>query len=178
MKIFKILILFCLLSCSKAKLETTYTTQEKEIDNFITTQLESHPEFIISRNNGANRLTILEGSGSDIQKKGNNIKFHYAGYVFTNSINTSNLFSTNHQETAQEALWEIDDIDYSAKVLKLTDENFVPGLLNGLIGVKAGEECFIIFSGKYGFGKKPLNKIPKNSALAYKIWVEEVNYKE
>mgnify|MGYP002512817307 CR=1 FL=1 len=34
-----------------------------------------------------------------------------------------------------------------------------------------GEECEIIFSGKYGFGNDVFGIIPANSALLYKIWV-------
>ena len=33
----------------------------------------------------------------------------------------------------------------------------------------------IIFSGKYGFGKKTFGIIPANSALLYKIWVHSIS---
>ena len=36
-------------------------------------------------------------------------------------------------------------------------------------GVKAGEECEILFCGKYGFGNSTFGIIPANSALAFKI---------
>ena len=42
-------------------------------------------------------------------------------------------------------------------------------------GVKAGEECEIIFSGKYGFGNDSFGIIPANSALLYKIWVISIS---
>jgi FKBP-type peptidyl-prolyl cis-trans isomerase len=45
----------------------------------------------------------------------------------------------------------------------------------GLEGVKAGEECEIIFSGKYGFGNKAFGMIPAKSALLYKIWVVSIS---
>jgi FKBP-type peptidyl-prolyl cis-trans isomerase len=41
--------------------------------------------------------------------------------------------------------------------------------------VKGGEECQILFTGKYGFGNKAFGIIPANSALVYKIWVESIS---
>jgi FKBP-type peptidyl-prolyl cis-trans isomerase len=41
--------------------------------------------------------------------------------------------------------------------------------------VKAGEECEILFCGKYGFGNSTFGIIPANSALAFKIWVVSVS---
>ena len=51
----------------------------------------------------------------------------------------------------------------------------VTGLRNGLVGVKGGEECYILFSGKYGFGNKQSGTIPANSALVYHVWVESLS---
>ena len=48
------------------------------------------------------------------------------------------------------------------------------GLRKGLLGVKAGEICYIVFSGKYGFGDEIIGSIPANSALIYQIWVESL----
>jgi FKBP-type peptidyl-prolyl cis-trans isomerase len=53
----------------------------------------------------------------------------------------------------------------------MTDATLIEGLRKGLIGVQPGEECEIVFSGKYGFGRKSFGMIPANSALLYKIWV-------
>ena len=58
--------------------------------------------------------------------------------------------------------------------MKLSESGFVKGLKYGLEGVKAGQECYILFSGKYGFGKRELGTIPANSALVYRIWVESI----
>ena len=55
-------------------------------------------------------------------------------------------------------------------------DTMVKGLRNGLVGVRAGEECEIIFSGKYGFGRKAFGIIPANSALLYKIWVHSISH--
>ena len=61
------------------------------------------------------------------------------------------------------------------KTLKLDDKDIVPGLRRGLAGVKEGQECFILFSGKYGFGKHELGTIPANAALVYHIKVESIS---
>ena len=60
-------------------------------------------------------------------------------------------------------------------MLNLGEDELVEGLRNGLRGVRGGEECYILFSGKYGFGKKAFGTIPANSALAYHVWVESVS---
>ena len=57
-------------------------------------------------------------------------------------------------------------------MLDMKNDQMLEGLRNGLLGVKAGEECEILFSGKYAFGKKPFGIIPANSALAFKIKIE------
>lgn len=174
-KYLSLIIIFSLLSCSKAELETVYTKQEKSIDAFITKTLEANPDYLVKRNNGSNRIIIKDGQGRKVLKKGQKIKFYYAAYVFSGSISANNLFSTNHKETAEAAKWEVSNHNLIAETLVLNEDKFTEGLLNGLEGVKAGEICYIIFSGKYGFGAKPLASIPKNSALAYQIWVEEIN---
>ena len=45
---------------------------------------------------------------------------------------------------------------------------------NGLYGVKAGQECYILFNGKYGFGNKPVGTVSANAALLYHIWVQSI----
>ena len=78
---------------------------------------------------------------------------------------------TNRQETAEQAGWNLTDADYQIYEINLGDARLIPGLKDGLLGVKAGEECEILFSGKYGFGNEEFGIIPANSALLYKIWV-------
>lgn len=166
--------IMAVLSCTKQKLETTYSSQEDKIDSFISSQLASNEGSTVTHNNGSNRLTLTQGEGEAL-KEGGTISFFYAGYVFSSGISTSNLFDTNHEETAVAAQWNVTDADFSVRTMTLNDENFIPGLKNGLVGVKGGEICYIIFSGKYGFGKRQKGTIPANSALAYQIWVESIS---
>jgi FKBP-type peptidyl-prolyl cis-trans isomerase len=59
--------------------------------------------------------------------------------------------------------------------MALAESDLIQGLSDGLTGVKSGEHCQILFSGKYGYGKKPFGTIPANSAVLFEIWVEAVS---
>lgn len=124
----------------------------------------------VVRSGGANRLVLKEGEGEELERDGF-VSFYYAGYKFTGSFSSGNLFVTNHQATAEQSGWNLTDADYQIYEINLADAKLVQGLKDGLLGVKAGEECEILFSGKYGFGDEKFGIIPANSALLYKIWV-------
>ena len=124
----------------------------------------------VVRSGGANRLVTKEGEGEELQRNGF-VSFYYAGYKFSGSFSAANLFVTNHQATAEQSGWNLTDADYQIYEINLADAKLVQGLKDGLLGVKAGEECEILFSGKYGFGDEKFGIIPANSALLYKIWV-------
>ena len=195
MRIIKILALaiLCLTSasCIKEKLEEGYAKQEKQIDSYFaknqttkrTIQKEvTDPEtgevttkdttvtdtLRIVHNLGSSRLVKKEGDGPMLTKDGA-VSFYYAGYVFTSS--PSKLFITNHQATAEKEKFVVTDPDYNVLEADMRNNDFVEGLYNGLIGVRAGEECEIAFTGKYGFGNVVFGTIPANSALLYRIWV-------
>lgn len=156
-----------LCSCMKSKLETAYNNQETRIDQYLTKYEETNR---IVRNGGANRLILTEGQGDSLGRNGN-VSFYYAGYTFSGSVSISGLFSTNHQATAEQAGWELTDAEYELYEMNIGSHELIPGLRDGLYGVRAGEECEILFSGKYGFGNENFGIIPANSALLYKIWV-------
>lgn len=166
-----ILMVMTVTGCMKSKLETTYNSQESRIDSYINGKGEG---YRVVRNGGANRLVLTEGSGEELGHNGY-VSFYYAGYVFNGSVSSSNLFITNHQATAEQAGWDLTDAGYELYEINLGDARLVQGLKDGLYGVKAGEECEIIFSGKYGFGNENFGIIPANSALLYKIWVAGVS---
>ena len=182
-------------SCMKDKLETTYSKQETQIDAYITknmvvkrdsTKMEVTPNtedptkndttytkvqwedtLSVEYNKGAARLIKKEGTGDRLNEKGA-VSFHYAGYVFTSQPTT--LFATNDEQTAKGENFTLTDAEYGLFEADMTDVQLVEGLRNGLLGVRTGEECEIIFSGKYGFGNEVFGTIPVNSALLYKIW--------
>ena len=162
-------------SCVKQKLETTYNSQEDKIDQYIEkNRIVSGDTLRVVYNEGTARLVTKEGEGPELTQNGN-IAFYYAGYTFSGSFSSSNLFVTNHRETAGQAGWDLTDADYSIYEISLTDARLTTGLRDGLIGVKSGEECEILFSGKYGFGNKAFGIIPANSAQLWKIWVVGVS---
>ncbi len=170
-KAFKAIILIFIAwtasSCMKSKLEATYNNQENQIDRY----LEGKADMRVVRNGGANRLVVVEGNGEGLESDGF-VSFYYAGYTFKGSSpNASNMFITNHEATAEDAGWNLTDPEYDIMEISLKDAGLIQGLKDGLLGVKAGEECEILFTGKYGFGSDAFGIIPANSALLYKIWV-------
>lgn len=165
-----IITILCMLafsSCVKSKLEVTYNSQESKIESYIASKGDTYRSI---RNGGANRLVLKEGEGEELEKDGF-VSFYYAGYKFNGSFSAANLFVTNHQATAEQSGWNLTDADYQIYEINLGDAKLIPGLKDGLLGVRAGEECEILFSGKYGFGDEKFGIIPANSALLYKIWV-------
>lgn len=176
-------------SCIKEKLEVTYNAQEDRIDKYINsnrivkrTVETDDPDVTVTiedtlrvvYNHGASRLVTAEGTGEELGPNGN-VSFYYAGYTFNGSKSYSNMFATNREQTATDAKWEVTDGSYELFEMNMADDELIEGLKNGLMGVKSGEECQILFSGKYGFGKKPFGIIPANSALLYEIWVVAVS---
>ncbi len=162
------------ISCTKAKLEETYNKQESQIDSYVTKELEKDESYSVSYNEGTTRLTKTAGTGEKLSA-GGTVSFYYAGYIFKDSITSSNLFITNDEETANTSNWEITDPDYSLMTISnIGDAELIEGLKRGLIGVQQDEECEILFSGKYAFGKAEFGIIPAGSALAFKIWVKGV----
>lgn len=182
----------CVGSCVKEKLEVTYKKQETQIDSYLSKNNTAKRDSTIINedgttrdttwtdtlrivyNAGSARLVKKEGSGDGLTANGA-VSFYYAGYIFKGSISTTNLFATNHQATAESSNFKLTDPDYSLFEVNMGDTEMLEGLRNGLIGVRSGEECEIVFSAKYGYGNKTFGIIPVNSALLYKIWVVGVS---
>lgn len=161
-------------SCIKEKLELTYTSQEDKIDKYIEAAIKKDTTATVVRNNGSNRLILVHGEGEELGENGQ-IAFYYAGYTFNGNVSSSNLFVTNHEQTAIDANLGLTDAQYELYEINMADAQLIEGLRNGLLGVKGGEECEILFSGKYGFGNETFGLIPANSALLYKIWVVSIS---
>ena len=69
---------------------------------------------------------------------------------------------------------DLTDPEYVLMEINISEAKLLDGLRKGLMGVRAGEECEILFTGKYGFGNDTFGMIPAKSALLYKIWVVSV----
>ena len=162
---------FLLLSCAKEEKELTVADQEAAIESYIN---QNFSQYYIVRRGGSNRIivdTTVVGA-TDSLEYGDSLYFYYAGYTFTSS--PSSLFSTNNEYLATESGFSLSDQDFSIKKVHFTPGAMISGLENGLYGVKDGEHCVILFSAKYGFYDDYVYNIPKLSALAFEIWVEDV----
>ena len=166
----------CILSgCGSSSLETSFVSQSENIDKYVAKQLESHPEYQTVYNEGVVRLIVSEGEGEGLES-GGTVTFYYAGYNFNNSsISASTMFATNDPDIAASAKWNLSDSTlFQPMTITLGKDPLVKGLELGMEGVKAGEDSYILFSGRYGFGKHALGTIPANAALCYHVRVEEV----
>jgi len=161
-------------SCKKESIRELYAKQEDWIETFVEDQISGNEGYHAISQKGSTRLTLVDGSGDEL-KDGGTLTFRYAGYVLTSSsISTSNLFATNHAETAESASWNLSD-STALEALTVRQSELVEGLRNGLVGMQGGEEAYILFSGEHGFGKRQVGTIPANAAVAYHIWVESIS---
>ena len=166
--------------CTSQNLEKTYATLEENIDKYITTNFSDSSLYTIHRNAGSNRITVNPSDSSDFEMPsdtlmaGGNVVFDYAMYIFGNSFPPTNMIAATTQELAdQGGLWG-DSTVFQPVSVNLSDRHLLEGLRNGLLGVYAGEECYIIFSPEYGFGNDEVNAIPKMSSLMYHIWIHSI----
>lgn len=174
--IFLTVSLFLLLcACGKSSLETTFANQSDKIDSYVTRQLESHPEYRVVYDEGVVRMIIAEGEGAELAK-GGKVTFYYSGYNFNNtSANANTMFATNDPDIAGASNWNLSDSTlFVPATITLGKDKLVTGLEIGLRGVQAGEDSYIFFSGKYGFGKQQIGTIPANAAICYHVRIEEI----
>ncbi|MBQ6185258.1 MAG: FKBP-type peptidyl-prolyl cis-trans isomerase [Bacteroidales bacterium] len=168
-------ILLFAVSCTK-KEDTTYDRQESNIEAIVASLEKSNPDATTEYNNGSVKVTVVHGDGEALQE-GGAVSFYYAGFHISSSrLSNSNLFATNYDTFANSAGWALSDSTvFKISTIKLGEDKIVEGLRNGLIGVKGGDECYVLFSGKHGFGKRSMAGIPSNSALAYHLWIKSVS---
>ena len=185
----RILIPFLLLAvfsgifpaCNKEAVQMTYDKQETNIAKFVEAQLKADETARVIYKDGVVRVVLhdtlrREGLLADTLRTGGTVSFYYAGYTLTGAnLNSSNLFATNHQRTANSAGWRLSDTT-AFKIQTLTlDNKLLEGLQRGLEGVRNQDECYILFSGKYAFGSRRQGTIPARSALVYHIWVNSIS---
>ena len=163
-------------SCGKKQLETTYDKQESNIQKIVESLTKSNPDAVEDYIDGSVRVTVAQGSGEALEKDGA-VSFYYAGYFITSSsLSSSNVFVTNNENFANSIKWRItDSTAFRISTVNLAEDDIVEGLRNGLVGVKGGDECYVLFSGKHGFGKRKIGIVPERSALAYHLWIKSVS---
>ena len=164
------------LSCGKKQLETTYDTQEKSIQSIVESLGKSNPDATTEYVKGSVKVTVVQGEGEALQE-GGAVSFYYAGYQISGtSLSSGNLFATNNEEFAGSIGWRVSDsTSFAIKTIDLSKDDLVEGLRNGLVGVRGGDECYILFSGKHGFGKKNVGNVPPRAGLAYHLWIKSVS---
>ena len=167
--------ILCILAASCDKKDTSFDKQESNIQSIVNSLMNANPDATTDYNNGSVRVTVVHGDGQGLEKDGA-VSFYYAGFYITGtSINNGSLFATNYDTFASSARWTVtDSTAFDIKTVSLAKDEIVEGLKNGLVGVKGGDECYVLFSGKYGFGKHYIANIPPNSALAYHLWIKSV----
>jgi hypothetical protein len=166
-----------LAACTKQSLQSTYDKQTSYIESFVSAQMGKDATATLTRNGGAYRLNLQDtlDPTRDSLAWGQRVSLHYACFTLTSaSLSASNLVATNMKEIADEARWALtDESRFKLDTLTL-DSSLVQGLADGLVGVQPQDECYILFTGKYGYGKNSLGTIPAKSALAYYILIEEI----
>ena len=180
-------LLLCVLAavllpaCVKQSVQATYDKQENYIAGFVTAQTTSDPDATVTYKDGVTRIVLhdtlsRQGRMADTLAAGGTVSFYYAGYTLTSTkIANSTLFATNRRATADAAGWALSDTSaFHIETLTL-GEALLPGLQKGLEGVRNQDECFILFSGKYGYGSHAQGTIPARSALVYHIWVNSIS---
>ena len=168
-------------ACNKESVQTAYDKQETNIAKFVEAQLKADTTATVTYKDGTVRVVLhdtlqREGLLADTLHAGGTVSFYYAGYTLTGgSVNSSNLFATNHKKTADAAGWRLSDTTaFNIQTLTL-DDHLLEGLQRGLEGVRNQDECYILFSGKYAYGTHIQGTIPARSALVYHIWVNSIS---
>ena len=169
-------IVFITGSCGDKQFDSLYDGQEKTIESLVENLTKGNDDATVESNNGSIRVTLVHGEGAPLSENGA-VAFYYAGYYITSSsLGSSNMFATNNESFAKSQRWSTTDTtSFAITTIKLGEDEIVEGLKNGLVGVKGGDECYVLFSGKRGFGKKKIANVPAHSALAYRLWIKSVS---
>ena len=172
-----ILALLVSAGCAK-QAQATYDKQSGYIESFISTQMGKDATATLTRNGGAYRLTLHDTLDADRDSllPGGKVSLVYGCFTLTgSSVSLSNLVSTNWKDLARAAGWELTDTTRFKLDTLVLDGSLVEGLAAGLEGVQPWDEGYILFTGKYGFGKSERGTIPARSALAYYYLIENIS---
>lgn len=174
--VLSVVLALILASCGDKQLDTIYDSQEGNIAAIVESLTKSNESATVERNNGTVRVTVVPGEGAPLGDNGA-VAFYYAGfYITSRSLSNNTLFATNYESFANSAKWAVSDsAAFNIATIRLGEDEIVSGLRDGLVGVKGGEECYVLFNGKGGFGKKKIANIPSNAALAYHLWIKSVS---
>ncbi len=163
-------------SCGKSEVGDAYLQQDKNIESLVKSLAPENSEATVEYIDGVVRVTVTHGEGPLLESDGT-VSFLYAAHhINSSSLTPGNMFVTNSKEFAEASNWTVSDTTiFQVSTVNLAEESLVKGLEKGIVGVKAGDECYIMFNGKYGFGKHTVGVVPANSALAYHLWISSVS---
>ena len=173
-----ILLLALAAACSKQSLQSTYDKQAGYIEGFVSAQMKKDPLATLTKNGNVYRLTLHDTLDADRDSllPGGKVSLVYGCFTLTgSSVSLSNLVSTNWKDLARAAGWELTDTTRFKLDTLVLDGSLVEGLAAGLEGVQPWDEGYILFTGKYGFGKSERGTIPARSALAYYYLIENIS---
>lgn len=162
-------------SCAKTEVENAYSRQDSNIESIVKSLTDNNKEATVDYFDGVVRVTVAPGEGEALQSDGT-VSFYYAGHCISgSSLSSNNLFVTNSKEFAESNNWTVTDSTiFEVSTVNLAKDALVKGLKKGIVGVRPGDECYVLFNGKYGFGKHTTGNVPGNSALAYHLWITGV----
>jgi hypothetical protein len=175
------LALVALSACGKQSLKTTYDKQTTYIENFVAARQKESPDAVLVRQDGAYRLTLndIPEESSPALERGHRVRLNYGCFTLTSAtLSSTNLVSTNIKDLATQAKWTLSDESIFQPVTVTVDDSLVPGLASGLVGMQAGEEAYILFTGEFGYGNSERGTIPALSALAYYVQIEAIDPNE
>ena len=164
-------------ACTKQSLQTTFDKQTTYIENFISARMKADTNATLTRNGGAYRVTLHDTRPPerDSLKWGGKVSLYYGCFTLSSaSITSSNLVATNLKDLAKQAGWTLSDTTRFKLDTLTLDSALLTGLSDGLAGVQPQDEGYILFTGKYGYGKNERGMIPALSALAYYFWIDDI----
>lgn len=167
-----------LVSCEKQLLQTTYDKQTTTIESFVSARLKADETATLTRTGGAYRVTMNDtlDPARDSLNYGGTVTFDYALYTLSgSSVSASNLVATSNADIASAAGWTLSDESQFGPVTKTLDSNMLEGLRDGLFGVQPDDEAYILFTGKYAYGKTQQGAIPSLSGLVYHVWIKSIS---
>ncbi len=160
-------------ACTSENEKETLLSQEVAIDNYINAQLtaaDSVKALEVVANNSSYRLIYKYGTG-DVVASGDSVEFLYVASIFSNGRGPD--FDTNLPDSSRTdagSLYPHSDLGKG-----IAGQGFyIPGLDNGLMGMKAGEQAQIVFSAAQGYGNKSVGIVPPLSPLLFNIYLEKV----
>ena len=167
------LMLVLSVACTKQDRESQLAQQEKNIDSFIQGLIKNDATTVVVYSPKSNRVILEPGLGDDLAP-GDTVAFDYVGYVFSSGSGKGPLFATNLPPEATGPNWTLSALppDYGRNVAG--KGYFIPGLDDGLIGMRLGEHAYIVFSAQHGFGNTEMGIIPKMSPLLFEVVVTEI----